>query len=234
MKAIILAAGVSSRLYPLTLDKPKCLLEIGGKKIIDRQIEAIRSTGIADILVVVGYQKEALIAEIGNKVRYREYQDYATTNNLHTLWSVRDELDDDFMCFFSDVLFTSDVIAEVVECAEDFCLIIDTSRILKGTMRVRLENGRLIGIGNQISVEAASGNFIGIAGFSRKGAGQLLTQMERMLVGHENDYYTIAINELAMRGVNIGYVEVGYRKWTEIDNEADLDDARKNHAFWEG
>ena len=60
MKAIILAAGKGSRLYPITLDKPKGLLEIGSETILDRLIRQFRAVGIDDIFLVVGYQKEKL------------------------------------------------------------------------------------------------------------------------------------------------------------------------------
>ena len=101
IKAVILAAGKSSRLYPITLKKPKCLLEVGGKRIIDWQVDAIREIGIEDILVVIGYKGDEIIREVGDRVRYRQYSDYAKTDNLHTLWSIRDELHQDFLCFFS-------------------------------------------------------------------------------------------------------------------------------------
>src|SRR3989338_6930889 len=110
MKAVILAAGKSSRLFPLTLNKPKCLLEVGGKTIIDRQIEAISQIGIEDILIVTGYKKEVIMNTIKDEARYREYPDFEKTNNLHTLWSVRDELNNDFICLFSDLIFDTEII----------------------------------------------------------------------------------------------------------------------------
>ena len=60
MKAFILAAGVSRRLYPHTYDVPKCLLDVGGKPIIHYQLEALKSLGILDITMVVGYHREML------------------------------------------------------------------------------------------------------------------------------------------------------------------------------
>ena len=85
MKAIILAAGLSSRLYPLTLKRPKCLLDVGGVSIIERQIENIQKIGINDIIVVVGYKKDIIKKTLGDKVKFRDYEDYDKTNNLHTL-----------------------------------------------------------------------------------------------------------------------------------------------------
>ena len=224
---MILAAGISSRLYPLTLDKPKCLLKVGEKNIIERQIEAIRKIGITDILIVVGYLQDVISQKLGGELRYREYKDYAKTNNLHTLWSVRSDLNDDFICFFSDVLFDTELIAEAKVANDDFCMIIDTNRVLEGTMRVNIVNGELRGIGNQIHAAEASGNFIGIAKFSKEGSKKLFGQMEKMLTNHKNDYYTIAINELAKQGLQIGYIEAGDRMWVEIDTKEDYKEAKR-------
>ena len=230
MKAIILAAGRSSRLYPITLEKPKCLLEVGGKRIIDRQIDAIRDIGIKDILVVVGYKGDLIIKQLGDQVRYRKYKDYDKTNNLHTIWSIKDELNEDFICLFSDVLFDPIILKKAKESSEDLCLLIDTSKVLEGTMRIKINDKKLNGIGSHIPTNDGSGNFIGIAKFSKLGAKKLYTQLEQMALGHKNDYYTIAIDTLAKTGEKIGYIDIGGEKWTEIDTKIDLDNANQYYS----
>ena len=55
MKAVILAAGVSRRLYPLTYDIPKCLIKVGEKPIINHQLDSLKNSGIDEIIIVVGY-----------------------------------------------------------------------------------------------------------------------------------------------------------------------------------
>lgn len=227
MKAIILAAGRGTRLYPLTLDKPKCLLKINGKTILDRQIEAIREIGIKDILIVTGYKKELIEHAVGNEARCKEYLGFEKTNNLHTLWSIKNELNNNFMCFFSDLIFDTEVIKRAKESPCDICLVVDTYKVLEGTMRIKLVNGNLRGVGDYISVSNGSGNFIGIAKFSKKGARMLCEQMKKMVSAHTNDYYTIAIDSLIKAGIEIGYVEVGDCPWIEIDTKEDLDNADK-------
>ena len=64
MKAYILAAGVSRRLYPYTYNIPKCLLDVGGKPIIHYQLEALSSLGIKDVTMVVGYHREMLTEHV--------------------------------------------------------------------------------------------------------------------------------------------------------------------------
>ena len=60
MKAIIIAAGMGSRLNPLTNDKPKCMLELNGKTLLQHQIRALREAGIDRVALVKGYKKEAI------------------------------------------------------------------------------------------------------------------------------------------------------------------------------
>ena len=102
MKAIILAAGTSSRLYPITLDTPKCLLEVAGRSIIDRQLEALKEFGIEDIVLVIGYKAEVIREHLADKVRYRYFDNFDKTNNLHTLLSAKDELDQEILCLLAE------------------------------------------------------------------------------------------------------------------------------------
>ena len=65
MKAVILAAGVSRRLYPLTYNTPKCLIELGGKSILNHQLDSLIESGINDVTFIVGYQREIIIKNLG-------------------------------------------------------------------------------------------------------------------------------------------------------------------------
>ena len=85
MNAIILAAGLGSRLASLTGDRPKCLLTLHGRTILEWQFTLLEGCGVEDITVVVGYRAESIRAVAGTRVRYAFYPDFARTNNLHTL-----------------------------------------------------------------------------------------------------------------------------------------------------
>jgi choline kinase len=99
MKAVILAAGQGARLRPAGLDIPKCLVEVGGKSLIEHQLSALETTGIRDVLVVVGYKGELIQRHLGDRVRYRTCDTWESSNNFLTLWGIRDELADGFVCF---------------------------------------------------------------------------------------------------------------------------------------
>ncbi|MAG08772.1 hypothetical protein CMO89_04815 [Candidatus Woesearchaeota archaeon] len=228
MKAIILAAGRSTRLYPITLSMPKCLLKVGEKTIIERQIDNLTEIGIKDILVVTGYLKEEIEGFLKDRVRYAFFPDFAKTNNLHTLYSIRDELDSDFICLFSDVLLGKEPLMELMNNDDDFCLLVHNKEVLEGTMRVKIKNGSVYDIGGHIPPEEGEANFIGVAKFSKKAAKLLAEEMEGMIKGenHINDYYTMALPGLAEKGYKISFINMDDKPWIEIDTKDDLDRAR--------
>jgi len=223
MKAIILAAGRGTRLYPITLNKPKGLLEIGDETILDRLIYQFKESGVSDILIVVGYQKESLINHFGDSVRYSYYEDFSKTNNLHTLWSVRDELNDDVIITFADLVVHQSIIDKLVKSNNDITMAIDTSQVLDGTMRVAINNTNIKNI-TTTTVDEADGNFIGISKISQPGCALLLDEMSKIVDGHYEDYYTIAVDNLARRGVAVGYCDVKKHIWREIDTKEEYDE----------
>jgi len=227
LKAIILAAGQSTRLYPLTLDKPKCLLTIGNNTIIEHQITWLRGCGIDDIIVVIGYLGQRIKEVLGNTIRYKYYKDFEKTNNLHTLYNVRDELKGDIVILFSDVLLSKDLLRRCIENKKDFSLIIDKQNITGKTMRVKIKDHSIYDIGSHIPVQEGDGNFIGIAGFSRKGAELLVEQMEKLVKNefYRQSYYTTALTEIARMGHEINYIDVKNEPWMEIDYEEDYQKA---------
>jgi L-glutamine-phosphate cytidylyltransferase len=225
MKAIILAAGKGSRLYPITFDKPKGLLRIGDETILDRLIRQFREANINDIIVVVGYQKEKLIEHFEGSVRFLEYSDYIRTNNLHTLWSVRDELDDDVIISFSDLIMHSDVVNELIEAKNDITLVVDTNRVIEGTMRVKVHGDILQSI-KTTTIKEASGNFIGLAKFSSKGCEKLVSEMSKIIKGNYDDYYTLAIDRMARKYENIACLDIAGSLWREIDTKNEYDEAK--------
>ena len=227
-KAIILAAGRSSRLYPITLEKPKCLLELGGKPIIQWQIETLRKIGVSDIVVVVGYKKEVIMGQVGDAVRYRVYEDFDKTNNLHTLYSIRDELDCDCLCLFSDVLTDLPVLKKVSEGESDFNFLVNTKRVRDDTIRIVKQDGLVTRVGSHLAVDASDVNYLGICKLSKNGGKLLSDQMEQMVQGHHTDYFTLAIDELAILGAQISPVELDSFTWIEVDTENDLLQAREN------
>lgn len=96
--AIILAAGFGMRMVPINMTTPKALLEVNGERLIDRLITQLHEVGVTDITVVAGFMKDSLeylIDEYGVKLSYAA--DYASTNNIHSLYTVIDKLSNTYI-----------------------------------------------------------------------------------------------------------------------------------------
>src|SRR5512146_1473052 len=107
-RAIILAAGQGRRLWPYTKDRPKCLLDIGGRSIIEHQVDLLAAEGIRQITVVIGYMGPKVQAVLGSRVAYCENDLFASTSSMYSLWLARDAAADGFLVINSDVLFHRD------------------------------------------------------------------------------------------------------------------------------
>ena len=109
-KAIILAAGIGSRLCPFTEHTPKCLAPINGVPILINMLTHLSNVGVEETVIVVGYLKEKLYDMVGEsfngmKITYIESDRYATTNNIYSLWLAREHLTEDVILMESDVFF---------------------------------------------------------------------------------------------------------------------------------
>ncbi len=232
MKAIILAAGLASRLRPLTEILPKCLLELHGRTVMDYQIDVLRAAGIDDVLVITGHMGERIQEAMGDRVRYTSYADYASTNNLYTLHACAEHLDDSCIILFSDVLLSASAMQSLAESSEDFSLLVDTSRVLAGTMRIVRDDRGITDLGGHIPTEVGIGNFVGIAKFSKRGALLLRQELSRMVEegGHEQDYYVQALPRLAAAGEVIEPMEI-QSPWCEIDDADDYAAAKEENFY---
>ena len=249
MKAIIVAAGVSSRLMPITNDKPKCLLEINGKTIMQRQSEALRQYGVDDIVVVRGYKSENLTY---SNIRYYENTNYMHNNILGSLFYADAEMDDEFIFSYSDILYSPDVVRKLMDSPADISIVVDiewASHYLGRTQHpvteaelAAAENDRIIRIGKDIVLPGeAYGEFIGLAKLSKQGAGILKTTyhdvLEKTAGGRfqnassvEKAYLTDMIQELIDRGYIVASVGIK-GGWMEIDTPEDLAKAQEK---WTG
>ena len=232
MKAIILAAGQGTRLYPLTLDVPKTLLKVGDLSIIERLVNHFKKIDVSEIILVVGYKKEHLIEkyQYDPKIKFYEYSKFKETNNLFTLWSIRkqlNEIDEDIIISFADIVLEYQIIENLIKSKNDFVMAIHSESILEGTMRVCVKDKKIKSI-TETKVEDATGNFIGIAKFSKKGSKILFEHLSKLIDDdHLDAYYTIAINNYIKNDGFVEALDVKSLKWIEIDDNADYKRAIK-------
>lgn len=227
--AVILAAGAGTRLRPRTEKIPKCLLEVGGRALLDYQLDALAANGVRDILVVTGFGAEQIISCYGSRIHTVHNPDFETTNNLHSLWAARREFAGrDFLCLHADVLFHPAMLPPLLVSEADACMLLDRE-LVEETMKARLEGDRVAEIGKAIPREKQSGTFLGIARFA-PAASAILPEVLDALVAdpsHRNDYFIACLPALAARGLRVEPVWTQGLPWIEIDFESDFTRARQ-------
>src|SRR3954470_4493994 len=175
MRGIILAAGKGSRLNGTIGDKPKCLLRVGGKTLVQRQIEALKGVGITDIVVVVGCQADVVRRSCGSRVTYVENARYAQTHSLYSLWLGRPPPYDGALVMNCDVLFHPQMLADLVTSRHEDALLIayqedDSAPLGDEEMKIKVRRGRVAEISKTLPPEQADGENVGIVKFSPEGA----------------------------------------------------------------
>ena len=227
--AVILAAGAGTRLRPRSGRVPKCLLEVGGRPLLDYQLEALARHGIRDVLVVTGFGAEQITARFGGRIRTVHNPDFETTNNLHSLWAARSEFAGrDFLCLHADVLFHPAMLTGCLESKADACFLLDRE-LNQETMKARLEGERVVEISKSIPRERMGGTFLGIARFAPR-ASSVLPEILEALVhnpAYRNSYFTVCVPELSRRGLDLGCSWTNGLPWIEIDFEADFERAER-------
>ena len=235
MKAILLAAGASRRLQPLTKDTPKCLIRIGEKTIIEHQLDAVYRAGIAEAVIVVGYLKDRIVDFLGHafrgttKISYIENPDFAVTNTIYSLYLAREFfLDDDFIYFNADVLFHSDIVSLLVKSNMKNLLAMEYKKCGQEEVKFTTDTeNRVIKLGKDIPPEEAEGEFIGIAKFGR-GISRIFidTLEEYALRGDRNLFFEKAVEDIL--DADIFYpLDVTHIPSIEIDFPEDLKRAQE-------
>jgi choline kinase len=222
MRGVILAAGKGSRLNGTIGDKPKCLLRVGGRTMVERQIDALRSVGIDDIVVVVGCQADQVRRACGARITYIENAKFAQTNSLYSLWMARPLLYDGFVVMNCDVLFHPQMLRDLVSSRHEDALLIayqedDAQPFGDEEMKIRVRRGRVAEISKTLPPADADGENVGVVKFGAAGA-RLLTGIldERVAAGNLKDWAPRAFGEFArIRPLHV----IGTRgyPWTEID-----------------
>jgi len=221
MRGVILAAGKGSRLNGTAGDKPKCLVEIGGITLLERQIRALERAGIADVVVVVGCQADRVRAACVDAVTFVENDRFAETNSLYSLWTARTLLLDGFVVLNCDVLFHPALLDALLASPHDAALLIayrEAGQAPFGDeeMKVKVRAGQVIDISKTMDGEA-DGENLGIVKFGAAAAPQLVSIVDRLIAdGGTRDWAPRAFREYAqVRPLHA--IGTGGHPWIEID-----------------
>jgi choline kinase len=235
LKAVILSAGQGKRLLPLTEHKPKCLVEINGKTILEWQLKNLLKAGVRSFTIVTGFKSILIENLILNKYKdfdidciYNPF--YTVSDNLASCWLAREKFYDDFLIVNGDDLFEVALINKLIKSRN---APITVAVNIKETydqedMKVlyNRENGRLLRVGKDIECNKANGEAIGIHLFRNRGVSFFRRKVEDLMREEAalKMWYLSAINSLVNETEILVCDITGYR-WSEIDFIQDLQKA---------
>lgn len=203
MKALILAAGLGSRLKYKTSDRPKALTVVSGRPILQRQIDALLECGMRDIGIVLGYKGEMICDFIssqrynGVRFEYITNKEYAKSNSSYSFWLAKDLIKDrSYIHINCDVLFSSAILKEILDEPRENVIAIRRDIKLADQMEnVELVVDRIVNM-SILNTPASVGKAYGLAKFSAKSTNFAISRIEHYLgLGDKNQNYFGMIRE---------------------------------------
>lgn len=229
MQAVILSAGIGSRLLPLTREIPKCLVEVGGRSILDHQLDALHVAGVGEAVIVGGYRYRQIGAHLARSapplpVRLVFNPFWSVASSIGSVWMARDRLTDPFCLINGDTVFAADLIAAAVNAPGDGVgLLVEPLRAaVTDDMLVTVANRQVCAVAKDLPLDVATHRSLGVIVSS--GGDAYARALESVIArpGGLNAFHHAVIAELA------GYAPVraivaGEGAWQEIDNPEDID-----------
>lgn len=238
MKSIILAAGEGTRLRPYTLSRPKCMVEVGGRSLLDRQLDILEAAGVYENIIVGGYLFDKLSRR---GTRYHENPDYDKTNMVWTLFCAEEELQGEVIISYGDIVYSLNNLQALLECSSDIAVTIDLDwesywheRLddpLSDAETLKLsDNGKILELGKKpSSLDEIEGQYMGLMKFSPQGTELLKTVFNELksqgsIQGKpvENAYMTDLLQAMIDLGYTLQAVPVR-GGWIEVDTVEDLE-----------
>jgi len=234
MKAVILAAGVGKRLWPVTQHRPKCLVEIGGRSLLYRYLRSLAEVGIPRADIVVGYKQEMIRAAASSN-SYGVRMNFLVNEQFHrgsisSLWVARTALDDDVIIMDADVLFHQEILRRLVQSPYPNALLMDETVKQTGEeCMVVVEGGRVIALTKRMPLHYDyAGEGVGFLKVRQADTPHVVASL-RTFVDREawQMEYEDALLEF-FREVKVGHEQIGGLPWTEIDFPEDVEKAERD------
>lgn len=243
MKAIILSAGQGRRLLPLTANRPKCLIPLSGRTLLEWQLRHLGAAGVEEAVVVTGFgadQVEAALRtmQLGDiEVSTLHNPFFAQADNLGSCWAARDEFDGDVLLLNGDTLFEIEIARRLVahEPTTPITVTIDRKDAYDSDdMKVQVAGAHLAAISKALDPRLVDGESIGFLRFNPAGAELFRSSVERALRRPEGlkQWYLSVIDGLAQTGQQVGVLSIEGLAWGEMDFPADVKRNEKITSAW--
>lgn len=227
--ALLLAAGTGSRLLPLTKDSPKCLTLVNDVSILSRLVENLRLQGFKKLVVVTGHLSSIIEDFLGTKcngmtIEYVHSPLYKTTNNIYSLWKVREKMTEPFVLIESDLVFDASLLDEMVY--PDRLAVASIKGWMNGTTVIINKDNKVIEFNKDVSPIDNKTKFktVNIYSFSCESWCIISKRLDKHITeGKVNGYYETVFSELVHENaIALESVSFDRKDWYEIDNSIDL------------
>ncbi len=248
MKAIILAAGMGTRLRPITMSVPKCLVPVNSKPILEHQLDALLLAGIREVVLVVGHLGKSLSDNYGTSycgmnIHYVENRLYDRTNNIYSLWLAREHLNSQVLLLESDLVFEPELLERLVQTPEPNVAIVErfqphmdgTVILTKGLGANGLwASGMVLKAHQGEDFDFASAlKTVNIYKLSQELLqGQIVPELDSYIAQQRSDQYYEAVfaDLIARDAMHLAVLEAAPHRWAEIDTLDDLQAAEELFA----
>jgi choline kinase len=240
-RAIILSAGKGSRLLPLTADRPKCLIELSGRSLLEWQLDALFDGGVRQMVVVTGFRPdlvEAVVAARGpgrGEVSTMFNPFYHVADNLGSAWMAQAAMDRDFLLLNGDTLVPPALVARLVAAPPaPICLAVDhKAHYDSDDMKALCHGDRLVRVDKALEEGNFNAESIGFVRFMGEGCAAFVEAADRLIRTPEgtSHFYLRAIDRLADTGI-VAAASIHGLEWAEVDYPADLEMARRLTDRW--
>lgn len=233
MIGVILAAGMAKRLRPLTDTKPKCLLEVGGKTLLQRTVDAMASAGISEFLVVTGYRENMIRAFINQydpklRVQFLDNTDYEHNNNIFSLWMAMQELHgQEVLLMDSDILCDPEAVRRVAR-QEVSALAMQRHELGEEEMKIVVDDAfNITEISKTCNPAAAIGESVGIEKMTPAYSEAIYQELRKMILdeGLIDIFYERAFERLIPQGHTFKVVDTTDLFSYELDTPEDFQKA---------
>jgi len=235
---VILVAGVGSRLRPLTDDRPKALVDVGGETMLGRAVRLLLAHGVGELVLATGYREDAVRAAMAGcpvPVHYCRNDAFDRTQNSVSLWLCRHAVAGrPFFKLDGDLLFRGEALARLDAAPAGVAAAVDFRPGLGAEeMKVIARDGRVEAFGKHLDPARSSGESIGIERVSGVAVSRLFHSLGAAVeAGETSLYYEDVYDRLPAQGVDLWAVDVSDLGWCEVDTPEDLEGARQQIARW--
>jgi len=232
MKAIILASGIGKRLRPLTNDKPKSLVKINQRTILEYQLDILADCGIKSVVLTTGPFEHQVKNLLNGRypdltIDYVNNPKYDSTNYIYSLWLTKDLIDEDIILVHGDLIFPAEILKKMIDVEENVVLVNRTVRPPEKDFKAVIENDRVIKIG--VDFFGKNTFFcLPLYKFLRKDFLIWMNEIEKEIKNSNLNIYAEDVFNKISNEIMVKPLYFNNEFCMEIDTKEDLNEARLN------